>query len=694
LDFTKEKEMADFRRWITALAVVLLFTGLANAQLPGGGGTSFNCSVNTSSTPTLRSEGITELIGDIVITCTGGNVQPNIGFGATSNPLAPAVNITVSLTSQVTSRLLNSSAVSEALLLVDEPGSGLPPAVFGFGPGQPFTPCPNPSATSNGCAGVGSPTPAYELTQQGNDNGFTGPFQTAVTSACAGGAAACTTATVTSTAILAAPNVYQGVVSGNQVTFYGVPVVPPGTTATRVFRIVNIRVNASGIGGGSASGSLPVQASILTSNPAALPITNPTPIVGFVQQSLSSSVSSVTTFGQCNSQTLCQSTTLSFKELFASAFKTRVDPTVTGQVGGTPASGGGVGQGNALVQTNPQALYSGESGFTLGGLVGSTSANGVAGLADFGTRFTAVFNNIPAGARVFVSQYNITSTSGVLSENLPNGSSSSSSAQAITADTVADGSGTIPAASPFTSLVNSSGCGTSSTGVIHVIEITPSSGNTATASWESVTNSPTAIDTYNFGVFLTYVASPGTNSPAAGTGTVNLRYGPASTVTTASASANVPRFLDTSSAKNAIAIGICRTILLYPFITNQAGFDTGIAISNTSTDPFGTTPQNGTCSLNWYGAAAPPTATTTPSVATATSYTALASVTVPGFQGYMIAVCNFQYAHGFAFISDLGARNLAMGYLPLVVPDPNLNSGRNANDQAMSSASSGEQLSQ
>ena len=42
----------------------------------------------------------------------------------------------------------------------------------------------------------------------------------------------------------------------------------------------------------------------------------------------------------------------------------------------------------------------------------------------------------------------------------------------------------------------------------------------------------------------------------------------------------------------------------------------------------------------------------------------------PNFQGYMFAVCNFQYAHGFAFISDVGARNLAMGYLALVIPDP------------------------
>ena len=42
----------------------------------------------------------------------------------------------------------------------------------------------------------------------------------------------------------------------------------------------------------------------------------------------------------------------------------------------------------------------------------------------------------------------------------------------------------------------------------------------------------------------------------------------------------------------------------------------------------------------------------------------------PNFQGYMFAVCNFQFAHGFAFISDVGARNLAMGYLAIVIPDP------------------------
>jgi hypothetical protein len=60
----------------------------------------------------------------------------------------------------------------------------------------------------------------------------------------------------------------------------------------------------------------------------------------------------------------------------------------------------------------------------------------------------------------------------------------------------------------------------------------------------------------------------------------------------------------------------------------------------------------------------------------------------------MIAVCGFQYAHGFAFVSDIGARNLAMGYLALIVPDPNLQSGarRNASGFDKAPASAGENL--
>ena len=71
----KEKEMADFRRWILALTVLALCVAGANAQIVGTGtGATFGCNaINGAVTPTLRSKGITDLVGDIVIQCTGGN---------------------------------------------------------------------------------------------------------------------------------------------------------------------------------------------------------------------------------------------------------------------------------------------------------------------------------------------------------------------------------------------------------------------------------------------------------------------------------------------------------------------------------------------------------------------------------------------------------------------------------------------
>src|ERR1035437_6459265 len=137
----------NFRRWITALAVLTLFVGLAAAQTSGGG-TALTCATVAQVTPTLRSEGITELVGDIVITCQGGTqVAPGTAI--------PQGNIVVSLTNSlangITSRLQTGGAPagaagipSEALLMVDEPNSGLLGPVPNFGPGAPLNVCTTP----------------------------------------------------------------------------------------------------------------------------------------------------------------------------------------------------------------------------------------------------------------------------------------------------------------------------------------------------------------------------------------------------------------------------------------------------------------------------------------------------------------------------------------------------------------------
>jgi hypothetical protein len=181
---------------------------------------------------------------------------------------------------------------------------------------------------------------------------------------------------------------------------------------------------------------------------------------------------------------------------------------------------------------------------------------------------------------------------------------------------------------------------------------------------------------------------------------------PLSAVGTANLLAPEPRFMDLNAGPPMQQIdafdfnGTCATTLLFPYITNQAGFDTGLVISNTSVDPLGTPAQDGTCTLNYYGftgdhavlpvlqsplLAGVAVSPDIPAGAQlimllsagggsvnpmgAGAAVACANCAPVGFQGYMIASCNFQFAHGYAFISDLGASKLAQGYLALVIPE-------------------------
>lgn len=205
------------------------------------------------------------------------------------------------------------------------------------------------------------------------------------------------------------------------------------------------------------------------------------------------------------------------------------------------------------------------------------------------------------------------------------------------------------------------------------------SANTANPLIYEVTSANTgAYDTFTLNLTLTI-----SGIPPVGTGTVTVGLAPTGGNTPVATP--VPRFTTAASGSGSIAITSCVTRLLFPFVTSDAGFDTGIAISNTSRDPFGTTLQDGACQLWFYGNKTVPKMTTTTVNAgeqliwsLSTGDTGKGVQPAPGFTGYLIAECNFQYAHGYAFISDLGASKLAQGYLALVlgqVPMPT-NTGR------------------
>jgi len=656
--------MVDFRRWIIVAAVLTLFAGLAGAQVPGGGGVgSLVCVASVAVPPQLRTEGLTELIGDIVLTCTGG---APLASGST----VPTANITVSLGTNVTSRILGTGslatggptqAISDALLLIDEPGSGIPipppPYPQGIGPAAPQTPCLGPSGTFPVVgAGPGGCVQVVNNVSVNPNNPAAGTIPTMVSQ---GGTAPA--------------NMYLGLVNANQVTFNGIPVLPPVTSGgTRVYRMTNIRANVNQLGGGLLNGITPLVASITISGSTALPVNNPIIQAGFIQPGLATAVTqSGASFLQCNSVNLVGTALLKFSENFGTAFKTRVSPigvNTTGQTG-TPTA----------LQNIPGTIYNSESGFVIPNVFNISNVGGFVtqsqiGLADYGTRLKAVFNNIPAGVHIFVSLTSLstlTSPTGVP----PAGNSTTPFAFLVNGETTPDGNNTIPALGP-TSSVNSN-----TTAIAEVVQ----NNGSGTAVWEVLNTNPSAPETLTFGVWTTYTANQSQGTPAIGTITVNQSYaptpGPATFTAAAGASASgtltLPRFADTSTARNLLTIQLCQTLLLFPFVTNTNGFDTGIAISNTTTDPIGTTPQAGICKLTYYDGTGkfPPTGingtdlTKEAPVATGTSAVNLASTLAPGFQGYMFAQCNFQLAHGFAFISDLGARNLAMGYLALVVPN-------------------------
>jgi len=593
----KEKEMADFRRSIPVLAVLALLLGsavTASAQNP-----ALQCFANAAVPPIVRAEGITELVGDLLLNCTGGTPT---AVGAQ----IPPVNIQVFLNTSVTSRVLSTTGGTwlESLLLIDEPA---PAAQFGC------------ETVSGVCTGLGNGTGAPTYYGPGT-SGTTGNNK----------------------------NVFQGqLIGSNSVLWLGVPIDPPGSTGTRVIRITNMRGNANALGVASGNSiPTPIIESITATGTQSVPINNPQQTVAAIQKGLqftlgsSATTTSAFTVGslqQCVSPSAKNVGTMRFTELFATAFKKRnSNSSVTNPSSSIVAP---AAQNNLITG----AALNTETGFYNPALVGNASrgAVGSAGLPDFGTRLKATFNNIPAGVSLYVDSV-MGSTTGIKDA----GALTSSEAGAWSAVSGLAAATGVPAGGTLATVT----------------------GNSATFVWEVLESDALSFTTLSSNIYVTYTAAPASNSPSLGTATVNGSYAPISTVTTAT-TGPIPRFADTSTANNIFTISPCVTNLLFPFVTNKFGFDTGLAISNTSTDPFGTAAQAGTCSLNWYGDTAP-AATTTPVVNSGTTYTTTALASAPGFQGYMIAVCRFQFAHGFAFVTKVGATDLAMGYLALVIPDP------------------------
>jgi uncharacterized membrane protein len=467
--------------WGAMAAVVL------SANAAGQG--QFECASNTAVTPTLRAEGFTERVGDIVVICTGGVVP-------VSGSILPQANFTLFLNTAVTSRIQDpANGASEALLVIDEAGATAnepfaPPAQLACG--TPETGC---SITSNGAEPYDG-TPGH-------------------------------------------PNVFEGIVTGNQVSFFGVPIQPPGNGNPRVFRFVNIRVNANGI---SLGGPTPGQVTASLSISSGVLLSNSTLTVGFVQQGLlyqtrdatdTVGLSGAAALSPCTAGTPCRVATPRFRENFGTAFAV---------------------QSQLAEQNIPGTIYNSESGFFNTTLAASNPNLATAGVADAGTRFNADFQGLPAGAQLWVGLNPIGSTS-TLQAVLTTGETGPLSPVA---------SGGLMGGLPAAQLAVTNG--------------------SAMAVWEVTACNPALIDSFDFPVWVVF---PALSTPSGTlTATGSLAPNPDSGAFTAAAGAAaqgsgfpIPRFVSETTSPGPTAA----------FLSPSSGSGPSQTFALEYADPFGAT---------------------------------------------------------------------------------------------------------
>jgi uncharacterized protein (TIGR03437 family) len=298
----------------------------------------------------VRAEGVSELLNDVVLSCTGGQVLP-------SGALLPVYSVLVMATVPLTSRPLSTSTtgLTEALLLVDDP----------------------PFASQVGCAP-------------------------------ASGSAGCPEAVGT----ISNPNVFQGrQIQSNLIAFQQIPVNPPGAGGTRRLRITNLRANIASLGTQPLPHQLQLSVTMTDSTGTGVSIQNAIAAAAAPQAGTAFSVRlagdqaipfpgpalsiSPAALSSTTPQA-AQSFNVKFTEGYAAAFKRR-------NIGTSIAA-----PSFATNQATPGFNYETESGFFNSLLPPATGMN-QAGLADTGTRLRIALRGVAAGVGVWVSYRDVQS---------------------------------------------------------------------------------------------------------------------------------------------------------------------------------------------------------------------------------------------------------------------------------------------
>ena len=174
--------------------------------------------------------------------------------------------------------------------------------------------------------------------------------------------------------------------------------------------------------------------------------------------------------------------------------------------------------------------------------------------------------------------------------------------------------------------------------------------DSATADVLEGTDEEKAMEWNELAITFTWEAG----APALNPGSVTVSYHPVTDDVS-----KEPRYAS-GPTNDVIEIEDCITTLLFPYVTNQQSYDTGLVITNASDG-------KGDCTIEYSGALsdgsdAPAAKTTDEPIAGGGQWVRILSDIAAEFQGYITASCEFRNAHGFAFITD-GDATLAHGYL-------------------------------
>ncbi len=659
--------MADFRKWFMVIAVVLLAAACANAQTST---TTIPCTTS-AQVPVIRAGGITEYIGEVDLNCDATHV------------VAPGNALTVQFTLTLGSGLTAVTVTN---------------ATNGASADQP----PAPLTMAGVVVQQSVPPQAFLHTVQGRVSSSFGNTNNA----------------------LRFPHV----------------VLPTGTSF--LVRFFNVRANALPLNGAPFGTQIFAQVSANTENPNGFSVgfTNQPAeglLVAQVQPTMDFWVSAcdsnakatpAITFQQCvdyrlrGGDDLGETTApvygVTFRELQQTAFKNLVE-----EDGATIGPGSDFPQGPQICDTDHGG---GGDVSVMSDMPPVPPCDDPSAYVSQGTRLLAQFQ-VPAKLagkiHIWVSRYQTASSNGATAQL------AMVSDGALPADLgwglgKLDSTGFVPCRGDNGARFNR---------WVEVPQGTKDdAGNTMqTATWEVTSDDLGNLEDVTFAWAITYqestLGSLATTDAYPAIGLVG-KIGPVSDETvpapTGIGSEPVVRFADAPIPGSvSITIDHCVTNLLFPYVTNVVGYDTGFAISNTSLDtawnltnpaptdlstvagaggvldnfgaadnpmPYNTTPQAGTCNLYLFGSESAINMGTT----TADPVQAIASATTPNIAagqtfadnigqifalqsgtfitGYVIARCEFQFAHGYAYITTPPPSMQPQGYLALIIPDRNI----------------------